>query len=189
MTVQRFWFGILLAACVLCASALPSGAQNASKMLFGNKDFEMDWHLEPAGKLLRVRFSAAAKRLRIEMMDGSEQVMLRDLVRGDVVILIAQGQKGAFAQKSTPMAPFAPQEIGGTREVAGNTCRDFGVQSQKFCVTDDGIPVEVDLGGSKLTARSLVRQAQHPALFQVPKDLVLKPVPGAGAETLPGLPF
>jgi hypothetical protein len=179
----------LLATCLLLAGGSQLHAQNSAKILFGNKDFEMDWHLEPAGKLLRVRFLAATKRLRIEAMDGSEQVMLRDLMRGDVVILIAQGQKGAFTQKSAPMAPFAPQEMGETREIAGQTCRDFGVQGQKFCVTDDGIPVEVDFGNGKLTARSLVRQAQHPALFQVPKGLVLKPLPGAGKETMPALPF
>ena len=189
MSVQRFWSGILLAACVLLAGASPSHAQNGARMLFGTKDFEMDWFLEPAGKLLRVRFMAATKRLRIEAMDGSEQVMLRDLVRGNVVILIAQGTKGAFTQKAPPMTPFTPEDIGEIREIAGNPCRDFGVQNQKFCVTDDGIPVEVDFGNGKLTARSLLRQGQFPALFEVPKGLVLQPMPGAGKDTMPGLPF
>ncbi|KAF0231041.1 MAG: hypothetical protein FD175_910 [Beijerinckiaceae bacterium] len=189
MSYRRQVSGFFLVAALLTGVVGPLMAQTPQKTLFGTRDFEMDWQLAPAGKVLRVRFSAATKRLRIEALDGSEQVMLRDLVKGDIVILIAQGQKGAYAQTSPPLAPFAPQEVGGTREIAGNPCREFSVQGQKLCVTDDGIPVGVDFGTGSLTAQSLVRQAQHPALFLVPKDLVLKPVPGSGANTLPKLPF
>lgn len=178
----------------LSMSTLPGGASGAlaqtpARTLFGHADFEMDWRLEPQSKTLRVRYSAAVRRLRIEALDGSQQVMLRDLVKGDVVILIAQGQKGAFAQKTPPLGPFQPQEVGGTRQIAGQSCRDFMVQGQKLCVTDDGIPVAVEFGDIRITATSLMRQAQHPALFQVPKELKLQPLPGAAANTVPKLPF
>lgn len=173
----------------LVSGTLASSAQTPARMLFGNADFEMDWQLEPQNKMLRVRYSAATRRLRMEALDGSQQVMLRDLVKGDVVILIAQGQKGAFAQKSAPLGAFVPQGVGDTRQIAGQTCRDFMVQGQKLCVTDDGIPVAIDVGETRITAKSLIRQAQHPVLFQVPKELKLQPLPGAAANTVPKLPF
>ena len=186
---KSFAFLLGLATAGLSSGVSAVSAQTPTRNLFGNADFEMDWQLEPQNKTLRVRFSAATRRLRLEALDGSQQVMLRDLVKGDVVILIAQGQKGAFAQKTPPLGPFQPQGVGEARQIAGQTCRDFMVQGQKLCVTDDGIPVAVEFGETRITAKSLMRQAQHPALFQVPKELKLQPLPGAAANTVPKLPF
>lgn len=174
---------------LLAMAFWPVSASAQNLMLFGKADFEMDWMLEPAGKLIRVRFSAATRRLRLEMQDGSDQVMLRDLAKGDVIVLIAQGTKGAYAQKGKPMGPFVPQEFGEVREIIGQKCRDIVSEGQKFCLTDDGIPLSVDLGSVRLVARALLKQAQPAPLFLVPKDIALKPMPGAGSDTVPKLPF
>jgi hypothetical protein len=188
-TVKSFAFRLSLCAAALLGGGAVAFAQAPARTLFGHADFEMDWQLEPQNKTLRVRYSAAVRRLRIEVLDGSEQVMLRDLARGDVVILIAQGQKGAFAQKAPPLGPFQPQEVGETRQIAGQTCRDFVMQGQKLCVSDDGIPLAIEFGTTRILARNLIRQTQHPALFLVPKELKLQPLPGAAANTVPKLPF
>jgi hypothetical protein len=170
---------------------LSSGAcaQGAQPTLFGKADFEMEWQLQPQAKLLRVQFLAEKRRLRIEMLDGSDQAMIRDLASGKVAVLVANGTKGAYGSMARPMGAFRPEAVGEVREIIDNKCRDFRFQSRLLCITDDGIPLEVDLGGARLTATRLLRKSQLPALFEVPKELVLKPVPGSTAGPLPSIPF
>lgn len=179
-------FAVMVA---LLGQVAPSPAHAQERHLFGARDFEMDWQLEPGGRILRLRFLAAQRRLRIEMLDGSDQVMLRDLAKGDVVVLVAGGAKGAYGTKVAPMAAFRPEAIGETREIAGETCRDFTIQGQVLCVSDDGIPLAVEFGAGRLMARKLLRQGQHPALFELPKGTALKPMPGESADKVPKLPF
>lgn len=178
-----------LSGLALLASALPLIAQDGAPKLFGKADFEMEWRLFPQNNTLRVLYEAARQRLRIEALDGSDQVMIRDLATGKVVVLIAGGKRGAYGTTAKPLAAFRPEAIGETRSIAGQECREFGFEGRKMCVTDDGIPVEVDFGGGKLVATRLMRKAQHPALFEVPKDVTLKPIPGANPGALPGVPF
>jgi hypothetical protein len=43
-------------------------------------------------------------------------------------------------------------------------------------------------GGAPFRAIRLLRQAQNPALFTVPKDAKIQPMPGSKAP-VPGVPF
>jgi hypothetical protein len=181
--------GVVAAVSPALAQGGLAPQQTEGPQLFGMADFEMEWRLSPQEKVLRVQFLAAKRRLRIEALDGSDQVMLRDLVTGKVVILVTNGARGAFGTMAKPLAAFRPDSVGELREVAGNQCRDFMQEGRKLCVTDDGIPVEVDFGGGVLSATRLMRRAQVPALFEVPADLTLKPVPGDNAGALPQVPF
>lgn len=180
---------VCLAGLVLFGPAGLLAAQDGAPRLFGKADFEMEWRLFPQNNTLRVHYDAARQRLRIEALDGSDQVMIRDLVTGKVAVLVAGGKRGAYGTTAKPLGAFRPEAIGEIRSVAGQECRDFAFEGRRMCVTDDGIPVEVDLGEGKLVATRLMRRAQHPALFDVPKDITLKPIPGANPGVLPGVPF
>lgn len=180
---------LCLAGLALLVPTMPLLAQDGAPRLFGKADFEMEWRLFPQNNTLRVLYEAARQRLRIEALDGTDQVMIRDLVTGKVAVLVAGGKRGAYGTMAKPLAAFRPETIGEIRSVAGQECREFGFEGRKMCVTNDGIPVEVDLGEGKLVATRLMRKAQHPALFDVPKEVTLKPVPGANSGVLPGVPF
>ncbi|HRE19959.1 MAG TPA: hypothetical protein PKW21_02870 [Rhabdaerophilum sp.] len=178
-----------LAGLVLLVPTMPLLAQDGAPKLFGKADFEMEWRLFPQNNTLRVLYEAARQRLRIEALDGSDQVMIRDLVTGKIAVLVAGGKRGAYGTMAKPLGAFRPEAIGEIRSVAGQQCREFAFEGRKMCVTDDGIPVEVDLGEGRLIAARVMRKAQHPALFDVPKDVTLKPIPGANPGGLPRVPF
>lgn len=160
-------------------------AQGSNPVLFGKRDFEMDWTVEPGAKMLRFRYHGATQRLRIDSMDGSEQTMHRDLAKGHVVVLIANGTKGAFAGSARPIGRFQPDAVGEMRTVAGESCREFSAGGQTLCVTDDGIPVMADFGNGQGMAQRLLRETQPAALFDLPKGLKPKPLPGGGANSIP----
>lgn len=168
--------------------ATPAFAQDNGRVLFGQRDFEMDWRVDPAGRRIRLRFQGATRRLRIEPHDGSDQVMIRDFVKGDILVLVAEGRKGVYGAKTAPLGPFRSEGIGRLREIVGEACREIATEGRTMCLTDDGIPVEIVLGGQTIRAESLARRSQHPALFEPPKDVPVKPIPHAQAGGL-RLPF
>ncbi|MCZ8183206.1 MAG: hypothetical protein O9322_09575 [Beijerinckiaceae bacterium] len=180
--------GRVLAGLVFAAFAFLPGAglaQGSNPVLFGNRDFEMDWSLQPGSKMLRFRYHGATQRLRIDMLDGSEQTMHRDLAKGHVVVLVANGTKGAFAGTTRPIGAFQPEQIGGIRTIVGESCREFSAGGQTLCVTADGIPVMVDFGNGQGVAQRLLRETQPVALFELPKGLKPKPLPGGAENSIP----
>lgn len=182
-------FTLLLAmASAITALLVPLEASAQGRQLFGARDFEMDWSTS-GGKTLRVRYLAAAKRVRLEALDGSGEAMVKDLARGDVFVLVAEGQRGVYAAKAEPMRGLNGNLTERVREIAGEKCRDMAGGSVTLCLSDDGIPLVVEENGQILSATRIVRQAQSPALFQPPKDAKMQPMPGRGANSLPKLPF
>lgn len=166
--------------------SLPAFAQAPPQpVLFGQRDFEMEWQMEPGNKLLRFRFHASTRRLRIDALDGSGQTMLRDLAKGTVVVLVANGAKGTYAGSVKPMGPFQPQQVGELQMIAGEPCRDFVLDGQTLCLTADGIPVMLDFGSGKATAQRLIRETQPVAFFDLPPGLTPKPLPGNGPGSIP----
>lgn len=179
----RVLASLAVAACALLPEA--ALAQGNNPVLFGNRDFEMDWTLQPGAKMLRFRYHGATQRLRIDMLDGSDQTMHRDLAKGHVVVLIANGTKGAFAGMTRPIGAFQPEQIGEIRTIAGEPCREFSAGGQTLCVTADGIPVMVDFGNGQGVAQRLLREVQPAALFELPKGLKPKPLPGGAENSIP----
>lgn len=161
--------------------AQPSGLQ-----LFGSRDFEMDWRMQQGNRMVRLRYSAELKRLRIEALDGSGQAMLKDLAGGGVTILVDEGRKGVFAAPGQPMPRGFGSPTGEIRSILGEQCQDFDLEGARLCLSRDGIPIGVTQRGEVIVAERLVRQAQNPALFLPPKDAKPQPIPGrAGTGPLP----
>ena len=189
-------FSILVSVLALAATMLVSGplrAQQNGPALFGSRDFEMDWLQAGSGRALRLRFFAARRILRIEALDGSGQVVLRDLEKGDVLVLVGEGQRGVYGQRGAPLRGLQIIPGDGRRTIAGEECREASAGSVAFCLTDDMIPLAMTEGGQEMMAQRLLRQPQNPALFTVPKETKILPMPGnsgAGyAGSLPGVPF
>jgi hypothetical protein len=171
--------GSVILGAVLAASILTEpDAQQAPRFLFGQRDFEMDWRDSTSGKHVRLRFLGSQRKLRIEPLDGSNQVMIRDLGSGEVFVLIEEGRQGVHGGKREPLGPFVPDGAGGLREIAGETCRELQAGRERYCLTDEGIPLELVSEREHFVAERLVRQAQPEALFNIPKDKAAKPIPG-----------
>ncbi|MCA3606014.1 MAG: hypothetical protein IOC55_09345 [Methylobacterium sp.] len=179
---------ILPVLLALLSGMLPAFAQGGGFALFGNRDFEMDGVQGDGGKMMRMRYLAERRILRIEALDGSGQVMLRDLAKGDVLILVQEGRQGIYGSRGRPIIGMAIVPGEATREVAGETCREARVNGATICLSDDGIPLVMEEGGTPIRAIRLLRQAQNPALFSVPKDAKIQPMPGSNAP-VPGAPF
>lgn len=163
----------------LWASLVPALGQDRGFVLFGHRDFEMDAVQGDGGKMVRLRYLAEKRMLRIEALDGSDQVMLRDLAQGDVLILVAEGQRGVYGTRARPIlgSNVVPGEA--TREVAGETCRDARVNGATICLANDGIPLVMEEGNAPVRAIRLLRQTQNPALFAPPRDAKILPLPGS----------
>lgn len=181
MTLTRLF---LLPLLVLASSA---GVQAQSgPVIFGRQDFEMEWKTEPMKAILSVRYLAARRLLRLEPLDGSARAMVRDLATGDALLLVAQGQRGAYRTKAAPLGAFRPEGGGEIRKVGPEECREFASGPVTLCLSDDGIPLIIGFPEGKLTASRLLRQPQLPAFFEAPKGVEVKPLPpGMSAVLLP----
>ncbi|MCA3632176.1 MAG: hypothetical protein INF16_05230 [Methylobacterium sp.] len=179
---------ILAVLLALLSGMLPAFAQGSGFTLFGNRDFEMDGVQGDGGKMMRMRYLAERRILRIEALDGSGQVMLRDLVNGDVLILVQEGRQGIYGSRGRPIIGMAVLPGEAVREVAGETCREARVNGATICLSEDGIPLVMEEGGAPFRAIRLLRQAQNPALFTVPKDAKIQPMPGSKSP-VPDVPF
>ena len=180
---------LCLLASSQCVFAHAATAQTAGRQLFGARDFEMEWRVEPQGKQMRVRFLATARRVRVEALDGSGEAMVKDLARGDVIVLVDEGRKGVYTARAAPMGAFSGAPSENMREIAGEKCRDFVMDGGTYCLSQDGIPLVVQQSGQTMTAQRVLRQAQNPALFAPPRDAKPKPMPGRDASSMPKLPF
>jgi hypothetical protein len=165
---------------ILLSSAANAQApvQPRGPQMFGARDFEMDWRMEPGNRAIRLRYQAELRRLRIEALDGSAQTMLKDLEKGDVLILVDEGRRGVFAAQGQPAPRSFGAPSGRIRTIAGEQCQDFEMSGAVLCLSNDGIPLGVTQGEQQINAERLVRQTQNPALFAPPKDAKPKPIPG-----------
>ena len=178
--------GVSFAAVAIAHAQGTPPAQPRAGQIFGTRDFEMDWRVQPGDRAIRVRFQGETKRLRIEALDGSAQTMLKDLQKGEVLILVDEGKKGVFVTAGQPLPRSFGQATGRLRSVAGEQCQDFEQGGAVLCLSQDGIPLAVDSGEQKISAERIVRQTQNPALFVPPKDAKPKPIPGRqGTGPLP----
>jgi hypothetical protein len=186
MTKARFPSIPFALSLVLLASAASGAQAQGSAVLFGRQDFEMEWKVEPIKAILSVRYLAAKRQLRLEPLDGSARAMVRDLATGEAVLLVGQGQRGAYKTRAAPMGGFRPDGGGEMRKVGPEECREFTSGPVTLCLTDDGIPLIISFPEGTLTASRLLRQPQLPAFFEVPKGVELKPLPpGMNAPLLP----
>jgi hypothetical protein len=110
---------ILPVLLALLSGMLPAFAQGSGFTLFGNRDFEMDGVQGDGGKMMRMRYLAERRILRIEALDGSGQVMLRDLAKGDVLILVQEGRQCIYGSRGRPIIGMNIVPGEAVREVAG----------------------------------------------------------------------
>lgn len=182
---QGSWGGLLALLALICPP-LAGDLFAQGRQLFGKHDFELEWRLEPAGKLIRARFLAEKRLLRLEALDGSGEALIRDLAGGGVLVLVDEGRRGVYAGQGRPAEVFSGQPEARIREVAGESCRDFSLGRALICLSDDGIPLLVEEEGGAMNTLRIIRQAQNPALFLAPKDVKPKPLPaGSGLTRLP----
>ncbi len=179
--------GALFISLAASAFAQQTEALSSGPVLFGRKDFEVEWKVEPYKLVLSARYFAERRLMRFEIPDGSGRAVVRNLASGDALYIVGQGQGGAYRYQLVPLGRFQPGAPGGTRQIGSEQCRDFDAGGVLLCLTDDGIPLRIALAQGTLTASRLLRQPQHPALFDLPKGQEAKPLP-PGMQPLP-LPF
>lgn len=174
---------------VLLAGGLgaPALAQQDGPRIFGRADFEMEWKVEPVGIVLSARYLAAKGLMRLEILDGQSRAVVRNLFTGDALYIVGQGQGGVYSYKAPALGLFQPDAPGETQQVGPEQCRTFDAGGVTLCLTDDGIPLKMTFPEGVLTASRLLRQPQHPALFELPKGVEAKPLP-SGMQP-PPLPF
>lgn len=177
----------LIAATLALSFSMPVLAQQEGPVLFGRQDFEMEWKVEPLGLVLSARYLAARGLMRLEVLNGNSQAVVRNIFSGEALYIIGQGTGGAYAYKAPPLGRFQPGPPGEIQQVGPEQCRDFDAGGVTLCITDDGIPLKMTFPEGALTASRLLRQPQHPALFELPKGIEAKPLP-SGIKP-PPLPF
>jgi len=145
-----------------------------------------------AGTDLRVVWSAAGQRLRVEP-EGRTQVLLVDLDAATVEVM-DRGLRTAMALPVKPgdLQPLRLQGAHFTRRgratVAGLGCTEYDVQSSRghgtVCFTDDGVALraagEVNGRSGSFTALSVSYGGVDPQAFEVPQGYVQLAIPRAG---------
>lgn len=179
-----------LAALCSALLALAPGvvAQSGGMPLFGQRDFEMDGIQQQDGKAMRLRYLAARRILRMEMLDGSGQSMLINFAQGDLLLLIADGQRGVFGRRDSAILNQRVIPSDGTRSIAGEPCREARINGSPACIADDGVPLMLSGPQGEFVAQRVLRQPQNPALFTIAKETKIQPFPGYNGP-LPAAPF
>lgn len=177
----------LFAALALALLAAPALAQNQPPRLFGYRDFELEWKVEPLQLVLSARFLAARGVMRFEVLDGQGRAVVRNFVTGEALYILGHGQGGVYTFKAPPMGRFEPGDAGATETIGGESCRPFSAGPVTMCLSDDGIPLKLTYPQGTLTASRLIRQPQHPALFEPPPGTKAQPLPSSIPAPL--LPF
>lgn len=177
----------LFAGLALILAAAPVLAQQPGPRLFGFRDFEMEWKVEPLGVVLSARYLAARSQMRLEVLDGQSRAVVRNMASGEALYVLRQGQGGAYSFKAPPMGRFEPGEAGVVETIGGEQCRTFTSGPVSMCVSDDGIPLKLSYPQGTLTASRLIRQPQHPALFELPPGVKAQPLPAS--IPAPQMPF
>lgn len=176
-------FGLL--AALLAGVAM---AQSGGFQLFGHRDFELDGIQQQDGKPMRLRYLAARRILRMEMLDGSGQAMLINFAQGDVLLVVAEGQRGVFGRRDSAIASQRVIPADGIREIAGEKCREASINGTPACIADDGVPLVMSGPQGEFVAQRVLRQPQSVALFTVSKETKIQPFPGYNGP-LPTAPF
>lgn len=179
----------LAALCSAVLAAVPGVlAQSTGMPLFGQRDFEMDGIQQQDGKAMRLRYLAARRILRMEMLDGSGQAMLINFAQGDMLLLLAEGQRGVFGRRDAAIIRQQVIPSEGTREIAGEPCREASINGSPACIANDGVPLMMAGPQGEFVAQRVLRQPQSPALFTVAKETKIQPFPGYSGP-LPAAPF
>lgn len=172
----------------LVANTPNSLAQSGGFQLFGQRDFEMDGIQQHDGKGMRLRYLAARRILRMEMLDGSGQAMLINFAQGDMLLLIADGQRGVFGRRDAAISSQRVIPADATRDIAGEKCREASINGSPACIADDGVPLMLAGPQGEFVAQRVLRQSQNPALFTFAKEIKIQPFPGYNGP-LPAAPF
>lgn len=175
-------------ALLIAAVASGASAQSGGFQLFGHRDFEMDGIQQQDGKAMRLRYLAARRILRMEMLDGSGQAMLINFAQGDVLLLVAEGQRGVLGRRDGAIVSQRVVPADGIREIAGEKCREASVNGTPACIADDGVPLMLSGPQGEFVAQRVLRQPQSPGLFTVAKDTKIQPFPGYNGP-VPAAPF
>ena len=180
-----------LALSAALAASLPLAAAAQPKQ--PGRDYAATYRMESNGQAaeMRVFFSAATRRQRVEMADagmvmihdvpGNRMLMLNEQMRMAMEVPVNAGQQNMLS---------IPDDMAltrtGTATVAGHRCTTYravqaGAERGTVCVTDDGILLQADLrqgdrrGTMQATALSL--GLQPAALFQVPEGWQVMQMP------------
>lgn len=182
-----------LAGALLAAPAADAAAQPKQP----SRDHAITYRIEHEGRVaeMRVFYSAATRRQRVEMPEG-DVAMIHDLPANRMLMLNEQLRMAmempVNAAEGQPMLAV-PDDMTLTRTgadtVAGHRCTRYraaqrGADRGTVCVTDDGILLRADLtqGGRRglMEATALSLAAQPASLFEVP--------PGWQTMQMPSLP-
>ncbi|MBN8534750.1 MAG: hypothetical protein J0L51_11755 [Rhizobiales bacterium] len=185
---QPFLFTLAALLFGLFSNAPTSLAQPAGFQLFGHRDFEMDGIQQQDGKAMRLRYLAARRILRMEMLDGSGQALLINFAQGDMLLLIADGQRGVFGRRDAAISSQRVVPADATRDIAGEKCREASINGSPACIADDGVPLMLAGPQGEFVAQRVLRQPQSPALFTFAKEIKVQPLPGYNGP-LPAAPF
>jgi hypothetical protein len=175
--------GLLVALMSAAAFAQTGGFQ-----LFGQRDFELDGIQQQDLKPMRLRYLAARRILRLEMLDGTGQALLINFPQGDILMVPADLRRGVFGRKDGAIASQRVVPADGVRDMAGEKCREASINGAPACIADDGVPLMMAGPQGEFVAQRVVRQPQNPALFTVPKETKIQPFPGYRGP-LPAPPF
>jgi hypothetical protein len=165
-----------------------SFAQSSGFQLFGHRDFEIDGVQQHDGKGMRLRYLAARRILRMEMLDGSGQALLINFAQGDMLLMIADGQRGVFGRRDAGIISQRIVPADATRGIAGEQCREASINGSAACLADDGVPLMMAGPQGEFVAQRVLRQPQNPALFTFAKEIKIQPFPGYSGP-LPTAPF
>lgn len=170
--------------------------QAAAQQKAPTRDHAVTYRMQHEGRTaeMRVYFSAATRRQRVEMADAG-MAMIHDLPGRRMLMLNEQMRMvmelPVNAQQGQPMLAV-PDDMTLTRTgadtVAGHRCTTYratqrGADRGTVCVTDDGIMLRADLSqGDRrgtMEATSLSLAPQPAALFQVPQGWQTMQMPSA----------
>lgn len=190
----------LLGAILLAVPAHQAAAQPKQP----TRDYAVTYRVEHEGRTaeMRVFFSAASRRQRVEMPDAGV-AMIHDLPARRMVMLNEQMRmamelpaNAAQGQQMLSLPDDMTLTRTGAATVAGHRCITYraaqrGTDRGTVCLTDDGIMLRGDLaqgerrGTMEATALSLTTQPA--ALFQVPEgwQTMQMPSPPPGGQRPP----
>jgi hypothetical protein len=179
--MMRTHLAALLGAALLAAAVPEATAQQKQP----TRDYAVTYRMEHEGRSaeMRVFFSAALRRQRVEMPEGGV-AMIHDLPANRMLMLNEQMRMAMEMPVNAPQGQqmlTLPDDMSltrtGTATVAGHRCTTYraaqrGTDRGTVCVTDDGIMLRADLSqGDRrgtMEATSLSLSTQPATLFQVP---------------------
>jgi hypothetical protein len=184
-----------LAVACLAAALLPCAAGAQTKP--PGRDHAATYRIETEGRTaeMRVFYSAATRRQRVEMADAG-MAMINDQASGRVLILNEAArmvmEMPLAAARDQPMLAV-PEDMTltrtGTGTVAGHRCTIYraaqgGQDRGTLCMTDDGILLSGDFRQGnqrgRMEATSLTLAPQPASLFEPPQGWQIMQAPPGG---------